>query len=289
MATDTRRCLSWTCRDRELDLGAVTRVMGILNVTPDSFSDGGRFLGLDRALAQARRMVAEGADILDIGGESTRPGAGSVSADEEASRVLPVIEAIARESDVLLSVDTTKASVARAALSLGAHIVNDVSALCDDPEMIAVVADTGAGVILMHRKGTPTTMQENPHYDNVVVEVRDFLADRVRDLTEYGIGRERIAIDPGIGFGKTSDHNLQLLAGLDMLAALDLPLLLGVSRKSVLGTVTGRAVGERLAASLSAALCGVERGAHIIRVHDVKESCDAVKVADRIAAEDRYA
>lgn len=274
--------LLWQCRDRRLDPGLKPMVMGIVNVTPDSFSDGGRFERHAEAVAHARRMIEAGADILDIGGESTRPGAKPVTADEELGRVVPVVEALAG-SGAVLSIDTTKASVARAALGAGAHIVNDVSALSADPEMAGVVRDTGAGVVLMHMQGTPRTMQAAPHYDDVVGEIAAYLAERLRELGKAGIPPEAMAVDPGIGFGKTTAHNLSLLAGLRALCALGRPVVVGCSRKRFIGEVTGRPVGERLAGSVAAAAAAVLLGAHVVRVHDVSESRDAALVAAAVA------
>lgn len=262
--------------------------MGVLNVTPDSFSDGGRFCALDAALAQAQRMREEGADIVDVGGESSRPGAEPVPAEVEAERVLPVIEALARDGRYVISVDTRKASVARAALERGAHIVNDISAL-GDPEMAAAVREYGAGLILMHMRGEPRTMQDDPRYADVVAEVRAFLAERRRLAEAAGISAESLALDPGFGFGKTLEHNLALLACLSKLAAQDRPVVVGVSRKRMLGALTGRPVEERLAAGLAALTAAVLQGARVVRVHDVKESCDAVRVADRLRLEIRRA
>ena len=257
-------------------------VMGIVNVTPDSFSDGGRFSRPEAAVAHARRLLDAGADILDIGGESTRPGAEPVPADEELRRVMPVIEALA-SSSALLSIDTMKAAVARSAVAAGAHIVNDVSALTADPDMARVVRDARAGVVLMHMRGIPRTMQTEPRYDDVVDEVSSFLRARLRVLEEVGISPEAMALDPGIGFGKTVEHNLALLAGLRTLASLGRPVVVGCSRKRFLGEVTGRAVGERLAGSLAAAAVAVFLGAHVVRVHDVAESRDAALVAAAVA------
>ncbi len=258
--------------------------MGIVNVTPDSFSDGGRFPGPDAAAAHARRLLEAGADILDIGGESTRPGAEPVAEDEEMRRVIPVIEALA-DSGAVLSVDTSKAAVARRAVAAGASVVNDVSALTADPDMAGVVRDTGAGVVLMHMQGSPRTMQVAPRYGNVVEDVRSYLQARLDDLEGAGIPREAMAIDPGIGFGKTTAHNLALLAGMRALAGLGRPVVAGCSRKRFLGDVTGRAVGDRLAGSVAAAAVAVFLGAHVVRVHDVAESRDAVLVAAAVASE----
>lgn len=253
--------------------------MGILNVTPDSFSDGGRHAALEQAVAHARQMACDGADIIDVGGESTRPGARLVPAAEECARVIPVISEIRNQTDICLSIDTSKAQVARAALRAGADIINDVTALEYDPAMTDVAKEYRAGVVLMHMQGNPRTMQQNPIYTDVVGEVTDYLRTRTECLTQAGLTRETLALDPGIGFGKSLDHNLELLRGLATLAALRRPLLLGLSRKSFLGRLTGNPVQDRLAASLAALTCAILNGAHIMRVHDVKESCDAIRVA----------
>ena len=277
----------WLARHRRLELGRRSLVMGVLNVTPDSFSDGGRFLDSAAAVRQAHRMIAEGADLLDIGGESTRPGAAPVPAGEEIRRVVPVIEALRSFSDLPVSVDTRKAAVAERALAAGADIINDVSALTADPAMAGVAARYSAGVVLMHMQGTPETMQHDPKYGRVAEEVRDFLADRLEALEGQGLARETLALDPGIGFGKTLEHNVRLLARLDALAALGRPVVVGVSRKSLIGRITGREVGERLAGSLAAGAWALAHGAHIIRVHDVKESCDMARVVDMLKQEPR--
>jgi dihydropteroate synthase len=276
--------LPWRCRDRVMVTGNKTRIMGILNVTPDSFSDGGEYTDPDAAVARALGMLAYGADMIDVGGESTRPGADAVPPDEECRRVVPVIRALRRQSDCLISVDTMKAVVARQALEAGADIVNDVSALSADPEMPAVVREFGAGAVLMHMRGTPRTMQQNPQYDDVVRDVVDYLERRLFFCVQHGIAHEQLALDPGIGFGKTVQHNVQLLAGLPAAVRLRRPLLVGLSRKSFLGQLTGREVEDRLAASLAGLVCAIERGAHILRVHDVKESCDARVIADTMRA-----
>ncbi|MBX6312497.1 MAG: dihydropteroate synthase [Isosphaeraceae bacterium] len=252
--------------------------MGIVNVTPDSFSDGGRALALHAAVAQAERMEAEGADLIDIGGESSRPGAEPIDLDEELRRVVPAVAAIARAVRIPISVDTTKAEVARRALEAGAAIVNDITALGGDPAMPRVVAEAGAGVVLMHMQGTPRTMQLDPRYDDVVAEVRDFLARRLEWAEALGIARERIALDPGIGFGKTLAHNLTLLRHLDRLADLGCALLVGTSRKGFLGTLTGRPISERATASAVSGLAAIVRGAQVVRVHDVGAMADALKV-----------
>ncbi len=261
----------------------VSLVMGIVNVTPDSFSDGGAFLEADAAIAHGRGLVAAGADLLDIGGESTRPGAAEVSQGDEMTRVLPVIETLVADG-ARVSVDTSKAAVAEAALAAGAAIVNDVTALAD-PDMAAVCASAGSagpGLILMHMKGTPRTMQDDPVYDDVVDDVRDFLAARMQLAIDAGIDEKRIWLDPGIGFGKTVEHNLELIARLDELAELGRPVVVGASRKNFIGEITGRDVGDRLGGSIAANVLGLANGAHVLRVHDVAETIDAVRVAERI-------
>jgi dihydropteroate synthase len=257
--------------------------MGILNVTPDSFSDGGRFVDRERALAHAHQMAADGADIIDIGGESTRPGASPVSGDEELARVVPLVEALAREG-ILVSVDTQKPDVMRAALAAGAGMINDVRAL-REPGALEAVAASNAAVCLMHMQGEPRTMQKEPHYVDVVTEVRDFLVGRAQVCEAAGIARGRIVIDPGFGFGKTVAHNLALLRGLRVLVDTGYPVLAGLSRKSMLGGLAGRDVNERAAASVAAALAAVARGAGIVRVHDVRETVDALKVWHAIETE----
>ncbi len=266
--------LLWRCRDRMIDCAARPLIMGILNVTPDSFSDGGAYFDPAAAIARGLRMAEEGADILDIGGESSRPGAAPVAPEEERRRVEPVVSALARATRCLISVDTTKASVADAALRAGAHIVNDIAALRGDPEMARTARAHGAGVVLMHMQGTPQTMQAAPHYGDVASEVRAFLEERIDAARAAGLSDEQLVIDPGIGFGKTVAHNVALLADLSSFAALRRPILVGVSRKSFLGALTGRPVADRLAPSLAAMAFAFARGAHIARVHDVKESCE---------------
>lgn len=264
------------CARRTLDLSSPA-VMGILNVTPNSFSDGGRFADPGAALTQARRMVADGAAIIDVGGESTRPGAAPASLQEELDRVVPVIEAITRELDVLVSIDTMKPEVMRAAVAAGAGLINDVLAL-QAPGAIETAAASGAAVCLMHMQGTPRTMQQDPHYEDVLREVGDFLHERAGACRAAGIPADRIALDPGFGFGKTLDHNLQLLRGLGGLGR-GYPLLVGLSRKSMLGKLTGRPVDQRLAGSIALAALAVAAGARIVRCHDVAETVDAVRVA----------
>ncbi len=255
------------------------RVMGIVNVTPDSFSDGGLWLDPAAAIAHGRDLVAEGAAILDVGGESTRPGAEPVDADEEARRVLPVLEGL-RDAGATLSIDTTKRLVAEAALGAGATLVNDVSALRFDPELAGVCADAGCDVCLMHMLGEPRTMQEDPRYDDVVDDVRAFLEERLAFAVAEGIAEERVLLDPGIGFGKTTDHNLELLRRLDELTTLGRPVVVGTSRKSFLGRLTGREVAsERVAGTVATNVIALERGATVFRVHDVAPNVEALTVA----------
>ena len=257
-------------------------VMGILNVTPDSFSDGGRYGSVDRALARARELVLEGADLIDIGGESTRPGAAPISVQEELDRVLPVLEAVGRELEVAVSVDTSKPEVMREAIRLGADMINDVNAL-RAPGAIVAVADSKAAVCVMHMQGEPRSMQHDPQYDNVLGEVTAFLVGQAQQLEQQGVLRERIVIDPGFGFGKNLEHNVRLFQGLSDLAALGYPLLVGVSRKSMIGALLGgRAVDERAVGSVAAALLAVQAGANILRVHDVRETVDALAIHARL-------
>ena len=276
-------CEGWRCGDRELPLGGRPLVMGILNVTPDSFSDGGRFASCEAAVSHGLRMREQGADIIDVGGESTRPGSESVDADEETRRVEPVIEALCGRSDAVVSVDTRKAAVARRALQAGARIVNDVSALTHDPDMASVVRDTGAGAVLMHMRGTPRTMQDAPGYGDVVAEVAGHLRRRVAAVVAGGVPSACLAVDPGIGFGKEPAHNLQLLVRLRELGSIGLPVVVGLSRKSFLGKLTGREVQDRLAGSIAALSFCVLNGAHVMRVHDVAASVDAIRVLRALA------
>ena len=261
---------------RVLDMSGC-HVMGILNVTPDSFSDGGRYTTAEIALARAREMVADGAAFIDVGGESTRPGATPVSVEEELERVCPVVEAIARDLDVVVSVDTSSPQVMAEVVKLGAGMINDVRALQRDgaPE---VVASAGVPVCVMHIQGEPDTMQDDPRYRSVRREVSSFLTERMRVIEKAGVRPDNIILDPGFGFGKSPQHNLQLLASLEQLQLLGHPILVGMSRKSMLGHITGRDVSERLPASLAAATISAMKGASIIRVHDVRETVDAVKV-----------
>jgi dihydropteroate synthase len=268
------------CGNLQFDLSRPL-VMGIVNVTPDSFSDGGQHLQRDAALAYAHRLIAEGADILDIGGESTRPGAKPVGIQEELDRVLPIIEGLcggsAPISPVPISIDTCKPEVMRAAIAAGAQMVNDIDALQDAAAMNAVAVSEVA-VCLMHKQGKPQTMQEQPHYQNVVDEVSAFLSVRIAAAQAAGIGRNRIVIDPGFGFGKTLEHNLALLRELGKLTEMGVPVLAGLSRKSMLGALTGQGVGQRVPASVAAALIAVQNGASIVRVHDVRATVDVLKI-----------
>lgn len=269
--------MQFRCAHFTLDL-STPKVMGIINVTPDSFSDGGRFEQLDLAIAQAMRLVEEGAAVLDIGGESTRPNATPVDEAEELRRVIPLIEAlVARKISVPLSIDTYKPAVMRAAVAAGASIVNDVRGL-QEPGAIEAVAGSNVGVCIMHMQGTPQTMQDDPHYDNVVAEVYAFLAQQRDACLAAGIGADRIMLDPGFGFGKTRAHNIALAKSLAEFLALECPLLVGLSRKSVLGQMTGNDVDARLHASVAAAVVSAMQGAHLLRVHDVKATVEALKV-----------
>jgi dihydropteroate synthase len=276
---------------RKLPIGERTLVMGILNVTPDSFSDGGEFFSLDKAIAHAEQMIAEGADIIDVGGESTRPGgAAIVSAAEELERVLPVIQELAKRFDAPISVDTTKAVVARAALDAGAAIVNDISALRFEPEIADEVAKSGAGLVLMHSRGTPGALHGLEPVENIIEEVKSSLRSSIEIAEQRGVKRESIVIDPGIGFGKSQEQNLELLAKLDQIVAAfpDFPLLIGTSRKSFLGRIladengNSAPVAERLYGSLATMTAAILKGAHIVRVHDVKVAIEAARVVDGI-------
>jgi dihydropteroate synthase len=271
-------------RGRRFELGPRTWLMGVLNVTPDSFSDGGLYFDAGQAVARGLELAAEGADVLDIGGESTRPGSLPVPELEELRRVVPVVEALRKRTEALLSVDTTKAAVARAALDAGADIVNDTSAFRFDPAMPGVVARSGAAVVLMHMKGTPLTMQDAPRYGDLLGEIGAFLAERIRIAETAGIPRERVIVDPGIGFGKTFEDNLVLLRRQEVFHGLGRPLLMGFSRKAFLGHILGLPPGERLEATIAAAVLAVERGAHILRVHDVGPVARAVRAAEAILA-----
>ncbi len=268
--------------DKALELGRRPLIMGILNVTTDSFSDGGRFADYDRALARAFELIAAGADILDVGGESTRPGSEPVPLTVEIERVTPIIRAVRESSDIAISIDTTKSEVALQALSAGADIINDVSSLQFDPGMARVAAESGAPLILMHMLGTPRTMQINPVYESVVSEIIEFLEERMRFAARNGIERSQIIIDPGIGFGKTVAHNLQIIRNLDTFSCMDRPILLGVSRKRFIGSVLGRTEGERELGTAVANAFGIAAGAHILRVHDVSFHREAIRMAEAV-------
>jgi len=273
----------WRCCGYELPWGGRTLVAGILNVTPDSFSDGGRFDSLDRAVRQAEALIAEGADLLDIGGESSRPGAAPVSTEEEIHRVVPVVEAIhAAHPEIPISVDTVKAEVGRRALEAGACILNDITALRGDPDMATLAARTGAGVVLMHMQGEPRTMQQAPVYEDVVAEVEAFFRERSEAAVGAGIRPEAICLDPGVGFGKRLEHNLALIRAGRRFGELGCPLFLGLSRKSFIGALLDLPVEERLEGSLAAATAAVLHGAHIVRVHDVAATRRAVTIADAL-------
>ena len=276
----TDRANVWRHRTGEIRLDR-TRVMGILNVTPDSFSDGGRHLDPDQALRHGFEMVEHGADLLDVGGESTRPGSDPVSAEEEWRRVGPVMRDLAAKVDVPLSVDTMKPEVAAKAIEAGASIVNDVSGL-REPAMVHVVARSRVGAVVMHMLGNPKTMQNHPEYADVVGEVRSFLTERIRVLEVAGVATDAVAVDPGVGFGKTQEHNLALLQHLDRIVALGHPVVVGVSRKSFIEGLGGGEPGERLPGSIAAATLAVARGAHVVRVHDVRETVRAMRVADAV-------
>jgi dihydropteroate synthase len=269
----------WKLRTRTLAVGRVPLLMGVVNVTPDSFSDGGRFLDPAAAVAHGLRLAAEGADILDIGGESTRPGAAPVAADEELRRVLPVIEALCRQAGVPVSIDTSKAVVARAAVAAGAEIINDIRALAGDPEMLVLAAESGCGVCVMHMRGTPQTMQHSPEYADVLQEVFDYLRTRRDALMAAGIEQGRIALDPGIGFGKTTEHNLTLLGNAGQFHELGCPVLVGPSRKRFIGELIGDLQADRTAGTAAVAVALAWQGVQILRVHDVAAVRHALTVS----------
>jgi dihydropteroate synthase len=273
----------WRCRDHALALGARTLVMGIVNVTPDSFSDGAMFADAEDAVAHAARLVDDGADLVDVGGESTRPGAGPVPRDEELTRVLPVIEGIrAARPDVVVSVDTRNAEVAARAVAVGAAVVNDVSG-GRDPAMFAVVRDSGAGLVLMHMRGDPATMQDDPRYQDVVAEVHEYLRERVEAAVFAGIAADRLAVDPGVGFGKDLEHNLAVLRALEAFTDLDAAVLVGVSRKRFVGSLSGvDRAADRLEGSIAAAVWCAANGADVVRVHDVAATVRALRVTDAL-------
>ena len=274
------------CNGKVLDLDSPV-VMGILNVTPDSFSDGGRFVEREAAIRRALAMQAEGAAIIDVGGESTRPGSAWVGLQEELDRVIPVIEALHAELGIPVSVDTSKPEVMREAVAAGAGLINDVNALRAEGAL-DVAAVTRVPVCLMHMQGEPRTMQQAPRYGDVVAEVKDFLEQRIEACVEAGVAAEKILLDPGFGFGKALEHNLELLRRLDRLLELGRPLLVGISRKSMLGALTGRETGERMAASVAAAVLAVERGARIVRAHDVAATVDAIRITTAVVEEAVY-
>ena len=275
----------WKLARRSLSYGERTLVMGVLNVTPDSFSDGGQFFSPDRAVAHAEQMIAEGADIIDIGGESTRPGSAFVSEEEELQRVIPVIEQLATRTSVPISIDTTKSSVARGALAAGAEIVNDISGLRFDPLIADETARAGAGLVLMHSRGTPKTMQKLPPVKDIMSEVIDGLRESINVAQQHGVARESMAVDPGVGFGKTAEQNVELIANLDQLAGefAEFPLLIGTSRKSFIGKLLdGAPADARLYGTVASIAASVLKGTHIVRVHDVKAAVEAIKVADAV-------
>jgi dihydropteroate synthase len=272
----------WQTSRRTFDLGERGVIMGILNVTPDSFSDGGNYIDAEAAVAHALQMVEEGAEIIDVGGESTRPGAAEVSSDEEIRRVVPVIKMLRERSETAISVDTSKAGVARAALEAGAEIINDVTALTGDPDMAAVATESKAGVVLMHMQGTPRNMQKDPHYEDVVLEVKEYLASRFVTARKAGIEEERIAIDPGIGFGKTPEHNWALIRELGAFAQSGRPVLLGVSRKSLLKDIAGDDMSRRDAATAALTALGHSKGARIFRVHEIAGNVAALRAAEQV-------
>ena len=276
-----------SCRQFEFTFPRPALVMGIVNVTPDSFSDGGRFLDAQAAVAHALRLVEQGAEIIDVGGESTRPGALPVAEAEELRRVIPVIERLAGQVKVPISIDTVKPGVARAALDAGASIVNDVAANREDPGLWRLVAEARAGYVCMHMQGMPQTMQANPVYADVVREVGEFFFERIRRLSDCGVGREHIILDPGIGFGKTVEHNLQLLAAARGFTEFERPLLVGVSRKSFIGTLLGAELAARLPGALACACVAVAAGVQIIRAHDVAETVQAIRMTEAILAKRR--
>jgi len=280
--TQARNNSRLPCGDRELDLSR-THVMGILNITPDSFSDGGRYTRRDAALTHAEQMLAAGATLIDIGGESTRPGAALVSVQEEIDRVVPMVEAIKARFDTVVSIDTSTPEVISGSAAVGAGLINDIRALCRPGAMQAAV-DSGLAVCLMHMQGDPQTMQQAPHYDSVLVQVNSFLEQRVQACLQAGIERNKLVLDPGFGFGKSLQHNLELFAAMPQLQPLDLPILVGVSRKSMIGQALDRPVDQRLPGGLALAVLAVTKGARIIRVHDVAETVDAVRMAEAVMA-----
>ena len=275
--------MRWIAREHQFDFPRPMVVMGIVNTTPDSFSDGGQFLDVDAAVTHALRLANEGAEILDIGGESTRPGAPAVSEQEELDRVIPVIQRLAKRPEFVLSIDPQKPSVARAAIDAGAAIVNDIAANRSDPEMWQVVAEAGAGYVCMHMQGNPQTMQAKPNYDDVTREVCDFFRERLALLSTHGVSIEQVVLDPGIGFGKTLQHNIKLLRDLNKFSLVERPTLVGASRKSFIEKLLGAPIDERLPASLACAAWAAIQGSQIIRVHDVAETVQVVRMAETLA------
>jgi len=269
-------------RHRKYNFSERTHIMGVLNVTPDSFSDGGKFLSLDKAIAQALKMVEEGVDIIDIGGESTRPGSQPVTLKEETQRVIPVIETLVKKIQIPISVDTYKSQIALKAMEAGAELINDISGLRFDSEMVKLAAKYNVPVVIMHIKGTPQNMQENPYYENVIKEIKDYFEERISFADSMEIKEENIILDPGIGFGKRFEDNLAILKNLKEFKKLDRPILVGLSRKSFIGKILDLPVEERLEGSLGALACSIMQGANIARVHDVKESVRVAKVVDAI-------
>ena len=284
---DGRKSFTLRARERSLELGPVTRTMAVINVTPDSFSDGGKFLDPNQAVDRCLELAARGADILDVGGESTRPGVSPISVEEELDRVLPVLEGIRGRTSCLVSIDTYKSHVARAALDAGAHIVNNVGALQLDPDVAEIAGRTGAAIVLMHMRGTPRTMQTLPPSRDILTEIEQGLTRAVDLCGSQGIARDRIILDPGIGFGKTVEDNLKVLNRLSRLGRLRFPILVGTSRKSFLGKILGIPVQERLLATAASVVMAVVRGAHIVRVHDLNEMVHALRIADSILGERR--
>lgn len=276
----------WTFSGRHWELGEFPKIMGIVNVTPDSFSDGGHFDRLDAAVEQGEKLAEDGADVLDIGGESTRPGSLPVSLEEELRRVRPLIEELSRRTEIAISIDTTKAEVARQALDSGATIINDISGLRFDPDMIPLARGSDAGIICMHIQGTPQTMQHNPHYEDVLREISEYFEERLRTLEEAGIARERVVLDPGVGFGKTAQHNLDILSHIKTFRSLGRPVLIGHSRKGFLKKILGRPVEERLAGTVGVSVALAMQHTDLLRVHDVRAVRDAL-TAWNLITEDR--
>lgn len=280
MSDTEEKCI--ICRDKKLHFSDHCLIMGILNLTPDSFSDGGQFLEVEKAIEHAHRMVEEGADIIDVGGESSRPGSAPVSVEEELNRVLPVLERLTKELKVPISIDTYKYEVARQALDLGVDIINDITGLRGESDMAGLIARYRAGVVIMHMKGNPQTMQENPQYDDVIQEIKDFFRDRIDMAVSSGIQRQSIIVDPGIGFGKNLEHNLEIIRRLSDFKVLGLPLLVGPSRKSFIGQVLSLPVDERLEGTLAAVAVCVLKGASLVRVHDVRQTARVVRMVEAI-------